>query len=400
LTPLTLSHDTWHMATPRLTALIDQYKDAHGVSDSEIARRIGFSRENLRLWRAGLRDLPEQGNLRAVARTIGRPYREVLSAALFDSGYLTETDSATPRPYDEVLRDAVSALTEAARLTNQPVRHTSSGRWEPDPDPRAALPIDWAEFVTRALAGAAANVGSTAKILSGRPGSWEADRVRETLESTVGADDEHLLEHRTEPVTVELWVDDILLDLNADPYAEAFYKLDQRELDVPEPDDVPDEPPPPGMEWVLDRDEHGLAAWINDPAKVAAYQKYVAETPPQPRSPGEQAQEDALNRLAGLRESLDQLRRAELQSYADSLSAAITARLGQLNLDVPIQVTVRVAPNDADLRYGTTPLPGDSYSRVDEAVASAIAQTPGPAMLSGTPLERAERLPPDGRQPA
>jgi len=61
-----------------------------------------------------------------------------------------------------------------------------------DPDPRAALPIDWAEFVTLALAGAAANVGSTAKILSGRPGSWEADRLRETPASTVGADDEDL----------------------------------------------------------------------------------------------------------------------------------------------------------------------------------------------------------------
>jgi hypothetical protein len=66
---------------------------------------------------------------------------------------------------------------------------------------------------TRALAGAAANVGSTAKILSGRPGSWEAARVREVLESTVGADDEHLLQHRTTPVTVDLWVDNILLDV-------------------------------------------------------------------------------------------------------------------------------------------------------------------------------------------
>lgn len=137
-----------------------------------------------------------------MARTIGEPYRQVLSAALFDANYLTEVDAATSRPYMEVLHDAVAVLTEAARLTNQPVRQTSSGQLEPDPDPRAAVPIDWAEFVTLALAGAAANVGSTAKILSGRPGSWEADRVGTTLESTVGVDDEHLLRHRTEPVTV------------------------------------------------------------------------------------------------------------------------------------------------------------------------------------------------------
>src|SRR6185295_8383474 len=50
-------------------------------------------------------------------------------------------------------------LDEAAHLTNQPMRQNSSGQWEADPDPRAALPIDWAEFVTHALAGAAANIG-------------------------------------------------------------------------------------------------------------------------------------------------------------------------------------------------------------------------------------------------
>jgi transcriptional regulator with XRE-family HTH domain len=137
------------VATPRPTGLIDQYKEAHGVSDAELARRMGISRENLRLWRTnGLRALPGQDNLRSVARTIGQPYRQVLSAALLDAGYLTESDTTAPRPYDEVLHDAVAALTEATRLTNQPMRRTSSGRWEPDPDPRAALPIDWAEFVT------------------------------------------------------------------------------------------------------------------------------------------------------------------------------------------------------------------------------------------------------------
>ena len=160
--------------------------------------RAGISRENLRLWRTNGRALPGQDNLRSVARAIGQPYRQVLSAALLDAGYLIETETTSARPYDDVLYDAVYALTEATRLTNQPMRQTCSGRWEPDPDPRAALPIVWA-FVTRALAGAAANVGSTAKILSGRPGSWEAARVCEVVESTVGADDERLLQHRTTP---------------------------------------------------------------------------------------------------------------------------------------------------------------------------------------------------------
>ena len=95
----------------------------------------------------------------------------------------------------------VQALTEAARLTNQPTRQGVSGDWEADPN-GTPLPIDWAAFVTEALAGAAANIGGTTEILAGRPGSWDAANVREVLESTVGVDDESLWEHRTEPVTV------------------------------------------------------------------------------------------------------------------------------------------------------------------------------------------------------
>ena len=144
------------------------------------------------------------------------------------------------------------------------------------------------------------------------------------------------------------------------------------------------------MEWILDRDEHGLAAWINDPAKVTAYQQYIAERPPQPLTPGEQAQEDAFKHIAALREKLDELRRTELETYASTLSTAIAARLHALDLNVPIHVTVTVAPNDADLRNGTTPLPGESDSQIDEPIAAAIAATPGPAALPGTPVERAE----------
>ncbi len=149
------------MAIPRLVELIDRYRTAHGVSESEVARRIGMSRENLRKWRInGVSRLPDRENLAAVARVIGKPYREVVSAALFDTGYLTDDQASTPRPHDEVLHDTISVLTEATRLTNQPMRQATSGQWEVDPDPRAALRIDWAAFVTLALAGAAANVGS------------------------------------------------------------------------------------------------------------------------------------------------------------------------------------------------------------------------------------------------
>ena len=43
-----------------------------------------------------MRRLPERANLAAVARSIGQPYRQILSAALFDTGDLTDTDANIP----------------------------------------------------------------------------------------------------------------------------------------------------------------------------------------------------------------------------------------------------------------------------------------------------------------
>ena len=79
--------------------------------------------------------------------------------------------------------------------------------------PTQTEPADWAEFITLAVAGAAANVGSIDRALEGRPGSWEADAVRSMLLSTVGEDSAELLRHRTEPIRVVLRPAEILSDL-------------------------------------------------------------------------------------------------------------------------------------------------------------------------------------------
>lgn len=50
-------------------------------------------------------------------------------------------------------------------------------------------------------------------MLAGRPGSWEADGLRQLITSTVGQDEQDLLAHRTEPVVVEVYVSEILNDL-------------------------------------------------------------------------------------------------------------------------------------------------------------------------------------------
>jgi hypothetical protein len=58
---------------------------------------------------------------------------------------------------------------------------------------------DIGEFVCRALGRLAAALGSSAAVISNRPGSWEAQAVARLLASTVGPDDEALDSYRVTP---------------------------------------------------------------------------------------------------------------------------------------------------------------------------------------------------------
>lgn len=368
------------MTTPRLVALIDTYKDAHGVSDAELARRIGMSRENLRLWRTtGLRALPSRPNLEALASTVAVPYRTVLDAALHDIGYLTAAVGPEPRAYRDVLADAVAVLTEATRLTTQRVRRTADGGWEPDPE---APPdrIDWAEFVTEALAGATANAGGIDTVLAGRPGSWEAARIRDTLTSTVGHDEADLMRHRTEPVEIVLKPEQILYDVgdleHMGGYDDAEQELLRREDEI-----APSVPIKPGE---LD--------WVNDPAQVAQLEAALraeAENPT-PLTPEQQAIDDALAAVQALRDRLEAQQRAELAAYGSALATAVTERLAALNLPVPASVAVDLDAKLDAYNGGGTPLVGEVTGAIDVAIADAIMATPTPSSLPGTPLQRAE----------
>lgn len=393
------------MATPRLVELIDRYRNAHGVSEAELARRIGVSRENLRKWRSnGVRRLPERANLVAVSRVIGCAYRDVLSAALFDTGYLTVEHSAQPRPYTEVLQDAIGVLTEATRLTNQPMRQASSGGWEPNPDPRAALPIDWAEFVTLALAGAAANVGGVEAALAGRGGSWEAEMVRQTLNSTV-FDDKDLLRHRTEPVLVDLWVESILSHLgdpSDDLYVDAANEVDARTDTVPHPTDLPpgpfspDDPRLVDKPWVEVTDDGYLHItylnWTDDTDDLALLTALTEEARShRDPTPGEIAYEQAMEAISAQVDAVDALQRREYSDYAAQLTQAIEDNIAKLELTVPVTVSVTLAPQDREPgafdAHAPQPLPRNA---IEGAIDSAITETPTPSMLPGTPLDRVE----------
>lgn len=121
-----------------------------------------------------------------------------------------------PRGYDDVLAEAIRILTEAARLT------TTHGT---GPDATRDR-IDWAAFLVRAAAAAAANIGGVEEILAGCPDTGEAGRVRHLLHAAVGAHGEYLPSHRTDPLRFTIYVETLLDELEqAVLYAEADQEL-------------------------------------------------------------------------------------------------------------------------------------------------------------------------------
>ena len=62
---------------------------------------------------------------------------------------------------------------------------------------------DFGGWLGEVLATAAAELGSTAALTAGRPGSWEADLVQRLVRGTVGWEDEYLRDYRHAPPAIE-----------------------------------------------------------------------------------------------------------------------------------------------------------------------------------------------------
>jgi hypothetical protein len=196
------------------------------------------------------------------------------------------------RTYDDVLADAVRVLTEAARRTTT---------WRDHDGREYQLQADFAEFVTHAVAGAAANTGSIEAVLAGRPESWEANYVRRMLQSTVGYDEQYLHVYRTEPLIVRVHVDDILSDLGFSMlYDEAHEEISRREDAI--------------------RARHG--SYDEDQA--------------------------ALDELDRLHEALDASRARDGAAYGDAFRANVEAASDELYPDPPVPVEVIVELDGQD----------------------------------------------------
>lgn len=257
------------------------------------------------------------------------------------------TGSAPPqhRPREDVLADAIRVLTEAARLT-LPLRDTKAAAARVNGKPvgvgSGREPADWAEFVTHALAGAAANIGGIEAILAGRPGSWEADGVRNLLTSTVGHDEEYLLEHCTEALVVVLDINELLDDLGAwKPYDDASQELARRYEAI-------------GIATVT-----GVAG---DPGTEDAVSRLEPATEEQER----QAEE-----IAELEMGLQRQRLQDWASYGRALQAAVEVQAARLpGLTVPVVVRVELESSCWANEQG-----GATGGLIDQLLSAAIQTT-------------------------
>ena len=214
--------------------------------------------------------------------------------------------STTPEnPLEQNVARAIEALTGAARLT-----YTT---------PAGEERYDFGEIACRVIASVAANVGGAETLLAGRPGSWEADYVRQIIQSTVPEDG--LYEFRTKPVYIDLDVDVALDDLGVD----AMYWADVQTIN--------DE---------LDAD--GLSA-------------------------------DNTARLEAELEAIDALREADAQAYVTAYRDVASAAARELGLTVPVLVA-RTDEADGDiedavvewvrvLAHQRTPLPSSGIAPQD-----------------------------------
>lgn len=321
------------------------------------------------------------------------------------------------RPADDVLSEAIDILTEAARLRRPRLRQSPAGRWETDPD--QSEQADWAEFVSLALAGAAANVGGIDAALAGRPGSWEAAGVRTLLESTVGPDEHDLWQHRTKPIRITFNINDLLLDTTTthEQYDAAEDELYRRFEAV---GSAEAEARIGDLIWVYDIPEHGdpiprspgapawsLEAWeANRPptashtsfsealenaataraAGIDGFSLYIPKTPEAAITLGKIDAETAAREeeLADLEDRLAQQRQREWADYGNALKAQLETVLRALpGLEVPVEIRTDVRTDAHAARAEIDPI----WERYIEAI---LDTTPTPADLPGTPLERAE----------
>lgn len=303
-------------------------------------------------------------------------------------------------------RVAVDALTAAARET------VLSGGGE-------ERRRDFGEIALQVLAGVAANLGGVEQLLAGRPGSWEADIIRNAVNAI--APDDLLPRYRTEPLRITLYIDDILAEHTDvhDQYDSAEVTIDDNydsaNSALPEVDESPyvwvyqltdnGDPVPSTAEtpaWSWDVWRAGAAEGGMDEANLAALEadirgekRYRLATavyiPKSPELAAEFArllnEREATLAPYALHDALRAQQEREWAAYGEALRKRLAEDAQQVpGLDVPVEITIEAAV------WGHSDTRPDLDELAQTLVDNAIAAVPSPADLPGTPLDRLDRL--------
>lgn len=117
-----------------LSENIRRLRRAAGLSQEELAGRLGVSRQSVSLWEQGVTN-PTVENIYAMAEVLGVSFNELMAAPA-DPAPTPEGETVTARSYDELMREAAApppATAPTASFTNTPAPPP-----EPDtPAPRA-----------------------------------------------------------------------------------------------------------------------------------------------------------------------------------------------------------------------------------------------------------------------
>ncbi|MGH3956434.1 MAG: helix-turn-helix transcriptional regulator [Mycobacterium sp.] len=121
-----------------LSEIVQQHMDAYGVSEAEVARRIGASPATVNSWRNGnIRQLPGLEYLQNLADLTHRRYEDVLVAALRDAGYVADGDRASVQKavQQTLFRDTGKSHTFAEELVGRVLNFADPAdlsKWDQD----------------------------------------------------------------------------------------------------------------------------------------------------------------------------------------------------------------------------------------------------------------------------
>jgi hypothetical protein len=178
--------------------------------------------------------------------------------------------------------------------------------------------------------------------------------------------------------------------------------LSRREEAIPEPDDLPpgpftpDDPRIADVDWISVDEQgylvvEGTAGWGEDPADIALLTELHEQArTSRPPTPGEIAYDEAHEAITDLWDALAEQERHEYADYAERLTGAVQTRLAALNIPTPVTVNITLAPEGDRSSYDFDDHAPATYPRnaIEAAIDDAIAHTPTPSALPGTPLDR------------